>query len=55
MQLCKVQLPNGAMGVGQIEADKVRLLKPCSLADVLHAADPAAAAPPFSAMRPRSR
>jgi 2-dehydro-3-deoxy-D-arabinonate dehydratase len=44
MQLCKVRQPSGTIGVGVIEGNQARFLKPCSLGDVLHAADPAAAA-----------
>jgi 2-dehydro-3-deoxy-D-arabinonate dehydratase len=44
MQLCKAQLQSGEVRVGVVEGERVRLLAPCSLGDLLHADDPAAAA-----------
>ncbi len=43
MQLCKVQLAGGTVRAGVVEAGQVRFLNG-SLSDVLHAADPVAAA-----------
>jgi len=43
MQICKVWLQTGKIRVGVVEGDRVRLLTPCALGDVLHAPDPAAA------------
>lgn len=44
MQLCKIQLRSGAIRPALLDDGLVRLLTAASLADVLHAADPAAAA-----------
>jgi 2-dehydro-3-deoxy-D-arabinonate dehydratase len=44
MQLCKVQLSTGAIRPASLDNGFVRLLTVPSLADVLHAADPASAA-----------
>ena len=43
MRLCKVKLPGGAVRAALVEGETIRLLK-STLSDVLHAADPAAAA-----------
>jgi 2-dehydro-3-deoxy-D-arabinonate dehydratase len=44
MQLCKTQLSTGAIRAALLEEGSVRLLTAESLAEILHAADPAAAA-----------